>query len=144
MTRMQGVCASLCKEMTMKNKPQILCIEFLIKFSHAMWCIVGVETTLPRIEEQLSRSLYYNIKDLPLWHFKVWRCSNSIFTGAQYVTPDSKIYCEKVRLCQFSSGNWFFSAPDSCTLPWQVNGATQLCTSKKECSELDLTATQYF
>jgi hypothetical protein len=25
------------------------------------------------------------------------------------VTPDSKIYCEKVKICWFSSGNWFFS-----------------------------------
>jgi hypothetical protein len=91
-----------------------------------------ISPTLPRVEEQLSRSLYYNIKDLPLWHFKVWRCSKSISTRARYVTPDSKIYCEKVRLFQFSSGNWFFSAPDSCTLPRQVNGATQLCTSKKK------------
>jgi hypothetical protein len=32
----------------------------------------------------------------------------SISTDAQYVTPDSKIYCEKVNMCQFSSGNWFF------------------------------------
>jgi hypothetical protein len=23
-------------------------------------------------------------------------------------TPDSKIYCEKVKMCQFCSGNWFF------------------------------------
>jgi hypothetical protein len=35
----------------------------------------------------------------------------SISTGAQYVTPDSKIYCEKIKMCLFSSGgNWF-----SCT-----------------------------
>jgi hypothetical protein len=27
---------------------------------------------------------------------------------AQYVTPDSKIYCEKVKMCRFSSGHWFF------------------------------------
>jgi len=32
----------------------------------------------------------------------------SISTGAQYVTPDSKIYCEKVKMCWFSSGIWFF------------------------------------
>jgi hypothetical protein len=28
--------------------------------------------------------------------------------GAQYVTPDGKIYCETVKMCRFSSGNWFF------------------------------------
>ncbi len=33
--------------------------------------------------------------------------SKSISNGAQYVTPDSKIYCEKVKMCHFSSGNWF-------------------------------------
>jgi hypothetical protein len=32
----------------------------------------------------------------------------SISNGAQYVTPDSKIYCQKVKMCRFSSGNWFF------------------------------------
>jgi hypothetical protein len=37
-----------------------------------------------------------------------------------------------------------FSPPDSCTLPWLVRGPTQLCTSKKECNKLDLTAAQYF
>jgi hypothetical protein len=31
----------------------------------------------------------------------------SISTGAQYVTPDSKIHCEKVIMCRLSSGNWF-------------------------------------
>ncbi len=37
-----------------------------------------------------------------------------------------------------------FFAPNSCSLPWLVKGATQLCTSKKECNKLDLTAAQYF
>jgi hypothetical protein len=37
-----------------------------------------------------------------------------------------------------------FSAPNSWSLPWLVKGATQLCTSKKECTKLDLTAAQYF
>ncbi len=32
----------------------------------------------------------------------------SISTGVQYVTRDTKIYCEKVKMCQFSSRNWFF------------------------------------
>jgi hypothetical protein len=63
--------------------------------------------------------------------------------GAQYVTPDSKIYCETVKMCRFSSGNWFFCL-NSCSLPWLVKGATQLCISNKECNKLDLTAAQYF
>ncbi len=39
-----------------------------------------------------------------------------------------------------------FSTPNSHsrTLVSVVNGATQLCTSKKECNELDLTAAEYF
>jgi hypothetical protein len=37
-----------------------------------------------------------------------------------------------------------FFAPNSCSLPWLVKGATQLCTSKKERNKLDLTADQYF
>jgi hypothetical protein len=32
----------------------------------------------------------------------------SISTGAQYVTLDNKICCEKVKMCWFSLGNWFF------------------------------------
>jgi hypothetical protein len=35
-----------------------------------------------------------------------------------------------------------FFASNSCILPWLVKGATQLCTSKKECNQLDLTAAQ--
>ncbi len=33
--------------------------------------------------------------------------SKSISNGAQYVTPENKIYGKKVKKCQFSSGNWF-------------------------------------
>jgi len=68
-------------------------------------------------------------------------CCKSISTGAQYMTPDSKIYRKKSKMCRFSSGNWFF-----CTkfvlLAWLLNGATHLCTSKKECNKLDLVAPQ--
>jgi hypothetical protein len=68
---------------------------------------------------------------------KLVSITTSISTGAHYVTPDSKIYCEKVKICQFSSGKWFF-----CTkfvhLAVASKGATQLCTSKKECDKLNL------
>jgi hypothetical protein len=37
-----------------------------------------------------------------------------------------------------------FSAPYSCSLSRLVKGAPELCTSKKECTKLDLTAAQYF
>jgi hypothetical protein len=37
-----------------------------------------------------------------------------------------------------------FSAPNSCSFPWLVKGATQLCTSKKEYNKLDLITAQYF
>jgi hypothetical protein len=37
-----------------------------------------------------------------------------------------------------------FSAPNLWNLLRLVKGATQLCTSKKECNKLDLTAAQYF
>jgi hypothetical protein len=50
---------------------------------------------------------------------------------------------KQVKMYQFTSGNWFF-----CTKFVQLavagKGATQLCTSKKECNKLDLTAAQYF
>jgi hypothetical protein len=44
---------------------------------------------------------------------------------------------------------WFsqeigFSAPNVGSLSWLVKGATHLCSSKKECNKLDLTAAQYF
>jgi hypothetical protein len=56
-----------------------------------------------------------------------------------------KFICEKSPyICQFSSRNWFFCTKCVCILPWLVKGATQLCTSKKECNKLDLTLTQYF
>jgi len=32
----------------------------------------------------------------------------SITNNAQYVTPYSEIYCDKVKMCGFSLGNWFF------------------------------------
>ncbi len=38
--------------------------------------------------------------------------SKSISNGAQYVTSDNKIYCKKVKMCRFSSGNWFFLHQD--------------------------------
>jgi hypothetical protein len=63
--------------------------------------------------------------------------SKSISTSAQYVIPDSKICCAKVR-------KLVFSAPNSCSLSWLVKGATQLRTCEKECNKLDLTAVQYF
>jgi hypothetical protein len=37
-----------------------------------------------------------------------------------------------------------FSAQNSCSLPSLVKGTTPLCTSKKECSKLDLTSAHYF
>jgi hypothetical protein len=37
-----------------------------------------------------------------------------------------------------------FFAPNVCSLPWLVKGATQLFTSRKECNKLDLTAAQYY
>ncbi len=47
-----------------------------------------------------SRKGFYGEFVFPLY--------KSISTGAQYVTPDSKIYCEKVKMWRFSSGNRFF------------------------------------
>jgi hypothetical protein len=61
----------------------------------------------------------------------------SISNGAQYVTP-VKFIVEKFKMCRSRSGNWFF-----CTKFVQL-GATQFCTSSKECNKLHLTAAQYF
>jgi hypothetical protein len=69
--------------------------------------------------------------------------SKSISNGAQYVTPDSKIY-NKMSKCAGLAQEIGFSAPNPCSLPWLGKGATQSCTSKKERNKLDLTAAQYF
>ncbi len=34
--------------------------------------------------------------------------SKNISNGAQYLILNNKIYCEKIKLCWFSSRNWFF------------------------------------
>jgi hypothetical protein len=49
----------------------------------------------------------------------------------------SKFYCEKVKMCWFSSVDWFF-----CTK--FVQRAALAGTSKKECNKLDLTAASIF
>jgi hypothetical protein len=66
--------------------------------------------------------------------------------GVQYVTPDSKIYCEKVKMCRFCSANWFF-----CTKFVQLAVAGRrrklrntVVHLQKKCNKLDLTAAQYF
>jgi hypothetical protein len=54
------------------------------------------------------------------------------------------MYCEKIKMCWFSPGNWFF-----CTKHMQLavagkwrNAVVHL--QKKECNKLDLTVAQYF
>jgi hypothetical protein len=46
----------------------------------------------------------------------------------------------KKSICAGLAQKIGFSAPNSCSLPWLVKGATQLCTSKIEFNKLDLTA----
>jgi hypothetical protein len=65
--------------------------------------------------------------------------ATSISNGAQYVTPDSKIYCDNVKSKSAGLAQEIgFVAPNSCTLQWLLKCATQLCTFKKECNKLDL------
>jgi hypothetical protein len=73
-----------------------------------------------------------------------WRLGpKSISNGAQYVTPDSTIYCEKFKMCRFSSGNCLF-----CTKFMQLavvgKRRNTVLHLQKECNKLDLTAAQYF
>jgi hypothetical protein len=70
----------------------------------------------------------YNFKD------------KSTSTGALQTV---NIYCEKVEMCCLAQ-EIGYSAPNSCSLPWLLKGATELRTSEKECNKLDLTAAQYF
>jgi hypothetical protein len=50
---------------------------------------------------------------------------------------------KKVKIFRFCSRTWFF-APNLCSLPRLVKGATQLCTSQSEYYKLHLTMVQYF
>ncbi len=73
---------------------------------------------LNRVCKGLVRRFYFEVWSFsPLITFPSFKnttgkryiyASKSISTGAQYLTPKSKIYCEKVKMCRFSSGNWFF------------------------------------
>ncbi len=54
-----------------------------------------------------------------------------------------KFIAEKSKCAGLAQEIGFF-APNLCILRWLVMGATQLCTSRKECNKLDLTAAQYF
>jgi hypothetical protein len=81
-----------------------------------------------------------------VWNFYKWGIciainpSKSISNGAQYVQ-----FIAKKSKCVGLAKEIGFSAPNSSSLLWPVKDATQLlCTSKKECNELDLTAGQYF
>jgi hypothetical protein len=66
-----------------------------------------------------------------------------ISTGTQYVTADTvKLVVKKLKCAGLAQEIGFF-APNSCSMPWLVKGAIQLCTSKKS-NKLDLTAAQYF
>jgi hypothetical protein len=53
----------------------------------------------------INISICHNIQFLKMRNI----ACKSMSTGAQYVTPDNEIYCKKVKMCRFSSGNWFFS-----------------------------------
>jgi hypothetical protein len=64
--------------------------------------------------------------------------AKSISSGAQYATSDSKLYCGKVKMCQFSPGKWFF-----CTKFVQL-AVAGYCAPPKISDKLDLTASQYF
>jgi len=53
-------------------------------------------------------------------------------------------FIEKKSKCAGFAQEIGFSARNWCSLPWLVEGAIQLCTSKKQCNKLDLTAAQCF
>jgi hypothetical protein len=74
---------------------------------------------------------------------KLKQLPKSISTGAQYVTQTVKFIVKKSK-CAGLAQEIRFSAPNSCSLPWLVNGATQLCTSKNKCNKLDPRTGQYF
>ncbi len=63
----------------------------------------------------------------------------SIFNGAQYVTP-VKFIGKKSKCAGLGHEIGFLS----CRSPWLVKGATQLCTSQKECNKLHMSVAEYF
>ncbi len=73
---------------------------------------------------------------------------NLLTVRSQYVTPDSKIYCKKVKMCRFSSGNWCSGNWFFCTKFVQLAVAGKRRNTvvhlKKKRNKLDLTAVQYF
>jgi hypothetical protein len=75
-------------------------------------------------------------------------CEEIFFQGHILTTAGNAVravkFIVKKSKCAGFAQEIGFSAPNSCSLPPLVKGATQLCTSKKECNKLDLIATQYF
>jgi hypothetical protein len=63
--------------------------------------------------------------------------------GAQYVTPDSIVYCEKVKMCQYSSAKLVFLTK-FVHLPMAGKRGNAVVQLKKKYNILDLIAAQYF
>jgi len=83
-----------------------------------------------------------------VWVLLMWFCCR---TEAEHdelkaSPPALSIWLDRVKFIVKKSkcASWAQEKPNSCSLPWLVKGATQMCTSKKECNKLDLSAVQYF
>jgi hypothetical protein len=72
-------------------------------------CLPAVLST-PKHQTGPIEAAFFQIghtrKFLPVFYTKSCK---SISKSAQYVTPDSKIYLEQVKMCRLSTGNWFFN-----------------------------------
>jgi hypothetical protein len=74
-----------------------------------------------------------------------WMKYKSISTGALSMWLQTVKFIAKKSKFAGLAHEIGFSAPSSCSLRRLVKGtAIQLCTSKKECNKLHLTAAQYF
>ncbi len=102
----------------------------------------------PEIKSQ-SESAYRRLTPNPVPNFTLLKCVPiSVSAALDYIEFANQNpvvdLLEAFKSIPTGAQEIGFSAPNSCSLPWLVEGATQLCTSKKECNKLDLTAAQYF
>jgi hypothetical protein len=71
------------------------------------------------------------------------RCLRAFPTVLTMWLQTVKFIATKTKCANLAQGI-SFSPPNSCSLRWPVKGATQLCSSQKECNKLDLTVARYF
>jgi hypothetical protein len=84
------------------------------------------------------------------WHIPNWVRLTKKYQLLRASPPVISMWLQTVKIivkkskCAGLAQEISFSAPNSSRFPCLVKVAAQLCTSRKECNKLDLTAAQYF